>query len=158
MCGSLGYYDVAKEKKISLKSPLPLQSCDHIFHTVTTTDDPIIRRVGQGGRGGRGGGGEKTLQLTNGHIFHNHLQTFDVKLFMEEDFLRNFTSRAFIKMYDECDHFSHVRVFVYYMELFLTSMTGSSVLSLIFPLCLPLPPTPPPPPLSLIADQESRVQ
>lgn len=45
VCGSLGYYDVAKEKRISLKSPLPLQSCDRVFHKVTTTDDPIIRRV-----------------------------------------------------------------------------------------------------------------
>jgi translation initiation factor 3 subunit D len=45
VCGSLGYYDVAKEKKISLKTPLPLQSCDRIFHTVTTTDDPVIRRL-----------------------------------------------------------------------------------------------------------------
>ena len=48
VCGSLGYYDVAKEKKISLKSPLPLQSCDRVFHKVTTTDDPVIRRVSEG--------------------------------------------------------------------------------------------------------------
>ena len=45
VCGSLGYYDVAKEKKITLKSPLVLQSCDKVFHKVTTTDDPIIRKV-----------------------------------------------------------------------------------------------------------------
>lgn len=45
VCGSLGYYDVSKEKKITLKSPLPLQSCDRVFHTVTTTDDPVIRRL-----------------------------------------------------------------------------------------------------------------
>ena len=49
VCGSLGYYDVAKEKKISLKSPLSLQSCDRVFHKVTTTDDPIIRRVSKSG-------------------------------------------------------------------------------------------------------------
>ena len=45
LCGSLGYYDVAKEKKISLKLPQPLQVYDRIFHKVTTTDDPIIREV-----------------------------------------------------------------------------------------------------------------
>ena len=49
ICGCLGYYDVAKEKKISLKSPLSLQSCDRVFHKVTTTDDPIIRRVSEAG-------------------------------------------------------------------------------------------------------------
>ena len=45
VCGSLGYYDVTKEKKISLKSPLHLQECDCVFHKVSTTDDPIIREV-----------------------------------------------------------------------------------------------------------------
>lgn len=45
LCGSLGYYDVGKEKKISLKLPQPLQVYDRIFHKVTTTDDPIIREV-----------------------------------------------------------------------------------------------------------------
>ena len=48
LCGSLGYYDVAKEKRISLKSPLPLQTCERVFHKVTTTDDPIIRKVSGG--------------------------------------------------------------------------------------------------------------
>ena len=46
LCGSLGFYDVGKEKKISLKLPQPLQVYDRIFHKVTTTDDPIIREVG----------------------------------------------------------------------------------------------------------------
>lgn len=45
LCGSLGYYDVTREKKISLKLPQPLQVYDRIFHKVTTTDDPIIREV-----------------------------------------------------------------------------------------------------------------
>ena len=46
VCGSLGFYDATKEKKISLKLPQPLQVFDRIFHKVTTTDDPIIREVG----------------------------------------------------------------------------------------------------------------
>ena len=45
LCGSLGYYDATREKKISLKLPQPLQVYDRIFHKVTTTDDPIIREV-----------------------------------------------------------------------------------------------------------------
>ena len=45
LCGSLGVYDVSKEKRVSLKTPLPLQVCDHVFHKVTTTDDPVIRKV-----------------------------------------------------------------------------------------------------------------
>ena len=45
LCGSLGTYDVAKEKKISLRTPHKLEAYDRIFHKVTTTDDPIIRKV-----------------------------------------------------------------------------------------------------------------
>ena len=48
LCGSLGYYDVSREKKISLKTPQPLQVYDRVFHKVTTTDDPVIRRVSTG--------------------------------------------------------------------------------------------------------------
>ena len=46
LCGSLGYYDTSKEKKISLKTPHTLQVYDRVFHKVTTTDDPVIREVG----------------------------------------------------------------------------------------------------------------
>lgn len=45
LCGSLGYYDVSREKKISLKTPQSLQVYDRVFHKVTTTDDPVIRRL-----------------------------------------------------------------------------------------------------------------
>ena len=62
LCGSLGIYDVLKEKKISVKSPHVLNVYDRIYHKVTTTDDPIIRDVRRGGGGGgegrRGGGRE----------------------------------------------------------------------------------------------------
>ena len=46
LCGSLGCYDISKEKRVSLKTPIQLQTYNRIFHKVTTTDDPIIRRVG----------------------------------------------------------------------------------------------------------------
>eukprot|EP00731_Ephydatia_muelleri_P029154 Em0020g798a len=50
-CGSLGYYDVQKEKKISPRNPLPLQYQERICHKVTTTDDPIIRKLAKQGEG-----------------------------------------------------------------------------------------------------------
>ena len=45
ICGSVGYYDTSKEKRITLKNPLPLQTYNRVFHKVSTTDDPIIRKV-----------------------------------------------------------------------------------------------------------------
>ena len=45
VCGSVGYYDVRKEKSVSVKFPQKLAKCDRVFHTVSTSDDPIIRRV-----------------------------------------------------------------------------------------------------------------
>ncbi|KAG8247957.1 Eukaryotic translation initiation factor 3 subunit D [Homalodisca vitripennis] len=42
-CGSLEYYDKAYDR-VNVKSEKPLQRIDRIFHTVTTTDDPIIRK------------------------------------------------------------------------------------------------------------------
>lgn len=43
-CGSLEYYDKAYDR-VNVKSEKPLQRIDRIFHTVTTTDDPIIRKL-----------------------------------------------------------------------------------------------------------------
>merc|ERR1712242_276002 len=42
--GSLEYYDKVYEK-VNVKSEKPLQRIDRIFHTVTTTDDPVIRKL-----------------------------------------------------------------------------------------------------------------
>jgi translation initiation factor 3 subunit D len=42
--GSLEYYDKTYEK-VNVKAEKPLQRIDRIFHTVTTTDDPIIRKL-----------------------------------------------------------------------------------------------------------------
>ena len=36
------YYDKAYDR-VNVKSEKPLKRIDRIFHTVTTTDDPIIR-------------------------------------------------------------------------------------------------------------------
>uniref|UniRef100_A0A1B0DHQ8 Eukaryotic translation initiation factor 3 subunit D n=1 Tax=Phlebotomus papatasi TaxID=29031 RepID=A0A1B0DHQ8_PHLPP len=43
-CGTLEYYDKSYDR-INVKSEKPLQRVDRIFHTVTTTDDPIIRSL-----------------------------------------------------------------------------------------------------------------
>ena len=43
-CGSLEYYDKAYER-VNVRNQKALQSVDRIFHTVTTTDDPVIRRL-----------------------------------------------------------------------------------------------------------------
>ncbi|XP_054275040.1 eukaryotic translation initiation factor 3 subunit D-like [Macrosteles quadrilineatus] len=43
-CGSLEYYDKAYDR-VNVKSEKPLQRIDRIFHTVTTTDDPVIRKL-----------------------------------------------------------------------------------------------------------------
>lgn len=42
--GSLEYYDKTYEK-VNVKSEKQLQRIDRIFHTVTTTDDPMIRKL-----------------------------------------------------------------------------------------------------------------
>lgn len=44
-CGALEYYDKAFDR-ITTRSEKPLRSIKRIFHTVTTTDDPVIRKVG----------------------------------------------------------------------------------------------------------------
>ncbi|XP_046392789.1 eukaryotic translation initiation factor 3 subunit D isoform X1 [Ischnura elegans] len=44
LCGSLEYYDKTYDR-VNVKSEKPLQRIDRIFHTVTTTDDPIIRKL-----------------------------------------------------------------------------------------------------------------
>ncbi|XP_018319021.1 eukaryotic translation initiation factor 3 subunit D [Agrilus planipennis] len=41
-CGELEYYDKSYDR-VNVKNEKPLQRVDRIFHTVTTTDDPIIR-------------------------------------------------------------------------------------------------------------------
>ncbi|XP_055551515.1 eukaryotic translation initiation factor 3 subunit D [Wyeomyia smithii] len=41
-CGTLEYYDKTYDR-VNVKNERPLQRVDRIFHTVTTTDDPIIR-------------------------------------------------------------------------------------------------------------------
>lgn len=41
-CGILEYYDKTYDR-VNVKNERPLQGVDRIFHTVTTTDDPIIR-------------------------------------------------------------------------------------------------------------------
>merc|ERR1711915_104921 len=43
-CGGLEYYDKVFDR-INVKSERPLQRIDRIFHTVTTTDDPVIRKL-----------------------------------------------------------------------------------------------------------------
>jgi len=42
--GSLEYYDKAYDR-VNVKTEKPLQRIDRIFHTVTTTDDPVIRKL-----------------------------------------------------------------------------------------------------------------
>ncbi|EDS41530.1 eukaryotic translation initiation factor 3 subunit 7 [Culex quinquefasciatus] len=43
-CGTLEYYDKVYDR-VNVKNEKPLQRVDRIFHTVTTTDDPIIRQL-----------------------------------------------------------------------------------------------------------------
>jgi translation initiation factor 3 subunit D len=43
-CGSLEYYDKSYDR-VNVKTEKPLQRIDRIFHTVTTTDDPVIRKL-----------------------------------------------------------------------------------------------------------------
>lgn len=43
-CGTLEYYDKTYDR-INVKNEKPLQKIDRIVHTVTTTDDPVIRRL-----------------------------------------------------------------------------------------------------------------
>jgi len=43
-CGTMEYYDKAYDR-VNVKSELDLMRIDRIFHTVTTTDDPIIRKL-----------------------------------------------------------------------------------------------------------------
>uniref|UniRef100_A0A3P9J0R4 Eukaryotic translation initiation factor 3, subunit D n=1 Tax=Oryzias latipes TaxID=8090 RepID=A0A3P9J0R4_ORYLA len=43
-CGALEYYDKAFDR-ITTRNEKPLRSIKRIFHTVTTTDDPVIRKL-----------------------------------------------------------------------------------------------------------------
>jgi len=43
-CGSMEYYDKTYDR-VNVKSEKPLKRIDRVFHTVTTTDDPIIRKL-----------------------------------------------------------------------------------------------------------------
>jgi len=43
-CGSLEYYDKIWDR-VNVKNEKNLQRIDRIFHTVTTTDDPVIRKL-----------------------------------------------------------------------------------------------------------------
>ena len=43
-CGELLYYDKTYDR-VNVKNELPLKRIDRIFHTVTTTDDPVIRKL-----------------------------------------------------------------------------------------------------------------
>lgn len=42
--GTLEYYDKTYDR-VNIRNERPLQGCDRVFHTVTTTDDPIIRQL-----------------------------------------------------------------------------------------------------------------
>ena len=46
-CGKLEYYDKAYDR-VTTKNEVPLTGVNRIFHKVTTTDDPIIRKVRTG--------------------------------------------------------------------------------------------------------------
>jgi len=48
LCGSLGLYDLSKERRISLRTPVKLEEFDKVYHKVTTTEDPVIREVSSG--------------------------------------------------------------------------------------------------------------
>ncbi|OXU23485.1 hypothetical protein TSAR_016887 [Trichomalopsis sarcophagae] len=43
-CGAVEYYDKSYDR-VNVKNEKPLQRIDRIFHTVTTTDDPVIRKL-----------------------------------------------------------------------------------------------------------------
>merc|ERR1739846_76120 len=43
-CGAMEYYDKAYDR-VNVKSEKPLKRIDRVFHTVTTTDDPVIRKL-----------------------------------------------------------------------------------------------------------------
>ena len=43
-CGSLEYYDKIWDR-VNVKNERNLQRIERIFHTVTTTDDPVIRKL-----------------------------------------------------------------------------------------------------------------
>jgi len=43
-CGELEYYDKQYDR-VTVKNERRLQRIDRIFHKVTTTDDPIIRKL-----------------------------------------------------------------------------------------------------------------
>merc|ERR1712213_226816 len=43
-CGALEYYDKTYDR-VNVKNERPLRRVDRIFHTVTTTDDPVIRKL-----------------------------------------------------------------------------------------------------------------
>uniref|UniRef100_A0A8C7DCB6 Eukaryotic translation initiation factor 3, subunit D n=1 Tax=Oncorhynchus kisutch TaxID=8019 RepID=A0A8C7DCB6_ONCKI len=43
-CGALEYYDKAFDR-VTTRNEKPLKSIKRIFHTVTTTDDPVIRKL-----------------------------------------------------------------------------------------------------------------
>ena len=43
-CGALEYYDKAFDR-VTTRNERSLKSIKRIFHTVTTTDDPVIRKV-----------------------------------------------------------------------------------------------------------------
>merc|ERR1712008_121695 len=43
-CGTLEYYDKAYDR-VNVKNERPLRKIDRIIHTVTTTDDPVIRKL-----------------------------------------------------------------------------------------------------------------
>ena len=43
-CGSMEFYDKAYDR-VNVKSERQLKRIDRIFHTVTTTDDPVIRKL-----------------------------------------------------------------------------------------------------------------
>ncbi len=43
-CGGLEHYDKAFDR-VTTRNEKPLKSIKRIFHTVTTTDDPVIRKV-----------------------------------------------------------------------------------------------------------------
>ncbi|KAH7944500.1 hypothetical protein HPB52_020459 [Rhipicephalus sanguineus] len=47
-CGAVEFYDKAYNL-VTCKNERPLQRINRIFHKVTTTDDPIIRQVGDAG-------------------------------------------------------------------------------------------------------------
>merc|ERR1712025_1124782 len=43
-CGTLEFYDKSYDR-VNVKNERPLRRIDRIFHTVTTTDDPIVRKL-----------------------------------------------------------------------------------------------------------------